>query len=88
MRGKLWDDYLQEEFSRYGSEELVLREQTEESERGPWPTAERPIPKFTYTPPSGSAHLKTTVVDGGILLALTFLFGMLAFTAFLRYDVR
>jgi len=88
-------DY-QEKLSDFGIKEWLRRDQIElevhgtdkEKKMPDWPSSDKPIPRFAFTPPAGTEYLRLIVLDAGILAALTLVFLMLSFVGFLRYDVR
>lgn len=53
-----------------------------------WPTAERPIPVFVYTPPAEGKYIKLILPDLGLLAGALVMFFLLSYVAFIRYDVR
>jgi ABC-type transport system involved in multi-copper enzyme maturation permease subunit len=62
---------------------------SKEKRRGdPWASMRAPFPQFNYQPAAVGAYVRPVLLDAGLLACFTILFFFLAFSAFLRYDVR
>jgi ABC-type transport system involved in multi-copper enzyme maturation permease subunit len=62
---------------------------SKEKRRGdPWPTMRSPYPQFNYQPAPVGAYVRPVLLDAALLACFGILFFFLAFTAFVRYDVR
>lgn len=85
---------FQEVLTRYTMAEWIKYEEVLLKEGGPnvrnpdWTQMRSRVPVFTYAPPAGTEYLHMILLDAGILVAMTLVFFMLSFTAFIRYDVR
>jgi hypothetical protein len=78
--------YTMTEWLKY--EKILLKDGGPNVRSPDWSKIRARMPVFSYTPPAGTEYLHMILLDAGILVAVTFVFFILSFTTFLRYDVR
>jgi hypothetical protein len=83
----------QVDLCEYACDEWLARHELEMANQGkspgPWDkTRVKAVPQFYYVPAAAGEYARVAAVDGGILAGMAFVFFMLSFAAFLRYDVR